>query len=295
MRDTFWHPPAEPRAPARQLESTSGPQAAETEPADPARVTARTEPPTHVVDAYQRGDFTTISAAIKTSPARDRILVRPGLYQEGLVIDKPLEILGDGPAADIQIQARGANAVLFKATIGRIANLTLRQAAAKASGTAWTSPRDAWTWKAATSPVRSLACVAIHDGADPRLRRNTIHDGKQPASTSMTRGWGHSKTTTSPPTPTRAWRSRPAATPRCAATPSTTASRTASSSGTRGWGYSKTTTSPPSPMGVEIETGGNPTLRRNPIHDSKSSGVYVQDGGLGTRKTTRSPPTPPPV
>lgn len=26
---------------------------------------------------------------------------------------------------------------------------------------------------------QSLTCVAIHDGADPRLRRNRIHDGKQ--------------------------------------------------------------------------------------------------------------------
>ena len=26
---------------------------------------------------------------------------------------------------------------------------------------------------------QSLACVAIHDGADPRLRRNTIHDGNE--------------------------------------------------------------------------------------------------------------------
>ena len=44
---------------------------------------------------------------------------------------------------------------------------------------------------------------------------------RQAASTSMTRDWGPSKTTTSPPTPTPAWRSAPAATPRCAATGST--------------------------------------------------------------------------
>ena len=33
---------------------------------------------------------------------------------------------------------------------------------------------------------------------------------------------------------------------------------------------------------MTIATGGNPTLRRNRIHDGKSSGVYVLDGGLGT-------------
>ena len=49
-------------------------------------------------------------------------------HQEGLVVDKPLEILGDGPGYEIEIRARGANALLFRANIGRVANLTLRQA-----------------------------------------------------------------------------------------------------------------------------------------------------------------------
>ncbi len=33
---------------------------------------------------------------------------------------------------------------------------------------------------------------------------------------------------------------------------------------------------------MEINTGGNPTLRRNQIHDNKQSGVFVYDDGLGT-------------
>ena len=33
---------------------------------------------------------------------------------------------------------------------------------------------------------------------------------------------------------------------------------------------------------MEIETGGNPTLRGNQIHDNKRSGVFVHDSGLGT-------------
>ena len=31
-----------------------------------------------------------------------------------------------------------------------------------------------------------------------------------------------------------------------------------------------------------MKTGGNPTLRRNTIHDGKHAGVLVYDGGLGT-------------
>ena len=61
----------------------------------------RTEPPTHVVDAYHRGDFVSVRAAIEAASPGDRILVRPGLYEESLVVDKPLEIIGDGPVEDI--------------------------------------------------------------------------------------------------------------------------------------------------------------------------------------------------
>ncbi len=35
--------------------------------------------------------------------------LRPGLYPESLVIDKPLKILGGGPGADIQVHARDAH------------------------------------------------------------------------------------------------------------------------------------------------------------------------------------------
>ena len=54
----------------------------------------KTEPLTCVVDPLHRGDYTTITEAIKAANPGDRILIRPGLYLEGLVIDKPLEIIG---------------------------------------------------------------------------------------------------------------------------------------------------------------------------------------------------------
>ena len=124
MRDTFWHPPASPSAPARNPRTIAGPLTAGTPSPARAPAAARNEPPTHVVDPYHRGDFTTISLAIKAAAPGDRILVRPGLYTEPLVIDKPLEILGDGPVADIQVHVRDTHAVAFRASIG---NPTLRR------------------------------------------------------------------------------------------------------------------------------------------------------------------------
>ena len=135
-------------------------------------------PPTRIVDPMGRADHITISEAIREANSGDRILVRPGLYQEGLVIDKPLEIIGDGDLEDIVVQAVGANAILFKTTMGRVANITLRQ-------------MDTGEWncvKAAQGRLfledcdissHGLACVAISGGADPRLLRNRIHNGRQ--------------------------------------------------------------------------------------------------------------------
>ena len=68
MRDTFWQLPAVPVAAASGSAAPKGSSAARGEAAmagaGPPENTARTEPPTHVVDAYQRGDFATVSEAI---------------------------------------------------------------------------------------------------------------------------------------------------------------------------------------------------------------------------------------
>ena len=77
-------------------------EASEQEVSEPAREMgeaarksiARTEPPTRVVDQMHRGDHTSITEAIKAAKSGDRILVRHGLYKEGLIMDKPIEIMG---------------------------------------------------------------------------------------------------------------------------------------------------------------------------------------------------------
>jgi F-box protein 11 len=142
------------------------------------RPTAKTEPPIRVVDQMHHGDHLTITEAIEAANPGDRILVRPGLYSEWLVIDKPgLEIIGDGNLNDVVVQAVGMGALLFKTTMGKVANLTLRQM----GGGDWNCVNIAQgrlELDGCDITSQSLMCVAIHSGADPRLRRNRIHDGK---------------------------------------------------------------------------------------------------------------------
>ena len=179
MRDTFWQPPPAPTRPAGRAQAVGQPAGSAEQEDDAGKVTAKTEPPTHVVDPWQRGDFATVGAAIEAARPGDRILVRPGLYEEGLVVDKPLEILGDGPASDIEIRTRDANVLVFKASIGRVSNLTLRQAGGKAKRFGVNIAQGRLDLEGCDIASQGLACVAIRNGADPRLRRNRIHDGKE--------------------------------------------------------------------------------------------------------------------
>ena len=172
LRKSLWSRNPAPASPHQQIEPEVELEETTVEPE------VDTGPPTRIVDPMGRADHITISEAIKEAASGDRILVRPGLYQETLVIDKPLEIIGHGDLEDIVVQAVGANAVLFKTTMGRVANLTLRQL----SGGEWfcvNAAQGRLFLEDCDITSRSLACVAISGGADPRLRRNRIHGGKE--------------------------------------------------------------------------------------------------------------------
>jgi hypothetical protein len=76
-----------------------------------------------VVSARGRGDFRSIGAAVDRARSGDVILVRSGIYLEGLVIDKDLTIEADG---DVRIDGRDRAAVLVKGAAVTLRNLTLR-------------------------------------------------------------------------------------------------------------------------------------------------------------------------
>ena len=284
MRDTFWQPSPVPAWPVDERGQQREAVAERAERASAGgRLMVKTEPPTHVVDAWHRGDFTTVSVAIKAAKPGDRIVVRPGLYEEGLVVDKPLEILGDGPVADIEIRARGADALLFKASIGRIANLTLHQAGGEGDWYGVNITQGRLDLEGCDISSQSLACVAIRNGADPRLRRNKIHDGEEDGVLVYDEGLGTLEDND--------------------ITANTLAGVEITTGGNptlrrnqihdnkedgvyvydSGLGTLEDNDITANTLaGVEITAGGNPTLRNNQIHDGKANGVYVYDSGLGT-------------
>jgi parallel beta-helix repeat protein len=169
--------PAAVNIPQAIIEHTQT-EAAHEESSRRARIsTERNEPPTHVVDQMGRGNFTTISKAITAAKNGDRILVRPGLYKEALVVKKVLEIIGEGSVEDIVVEARSKTVLSFQAAFGRVVNLTLRQTGGEDyySVDMWQGRLDL---EGCDISSQSHCCVGIQGSADPRLRRNRIHNGK---------------------------------------------------------------------------------------------------------------------
>ena len=169
-------PPGRPSRPRRRSAPTdSAPSAPVFEQTSPS---SRNEPTTVTVDGMGRGDYTSLVDAVKAADPGTRILVRPGLYTGGIVLDRPLEIVGDGPLSEIELVATGSDVILFKTTMGRVSGLTLRQR----GGGMWYAvdiTQGRLHLDGCDISSESLACIGVHGGADPMVRGNRIHDGKR--------------------------------------------------------------------------------------------------------------------
>src|SRR5258708_10905246 len=106
-----------------------GPILKNSKPSSTAQLMERTSAdpqPMFSVSPDGSADFTDITSAVRKAPTGSRILVRPGRYQEGIILEKPLEIVGDGSRQDIVIENPDTHCVLMQASHGAVRGLTLR-------------------------------------------------------------------------------------------------------------------------------------------------------------------------
>ncbi len=137
---------------------------------------------TLVVSASGDGQHQTISAAVLAATPGARILVRPGVYRESVIIDKAVEIVGDGPAGAMVVEAAGGNCLTVATPGAVVRGLTLRQQNGAAG-------QEYFGVEIVQGPFRmeecditsdSRSCIAIHgQSAHPIIRRCTIHDGQR--------------------------------------------------------------------------------------------------------------------
>lgn len=142
---------------------------------------ARAGPSTRVVDPGGRGDFITLVAAVLEAGPGDRIVVRPGVYEGGIQLHYPLEILGDGEAASIQIRADGAPVLVFAAgdQDARIANLTLRQTGMAADWPAVAVTQGRLELADCDLSSTKSTCVEVTGRASLRLHGSKIHHSRK--------------------------------------------------------------------------------------------------------------------
>ncbi|CCG09408.1 Serine/threonine protein kinase [Pararhodospirillum photometricum DSM 122] len=125
-----------------------------------------------------RGDYTSITEAVKAAAPGTRILVAPGLYRESITLDKPLELIGNGERDDIIIEATDAETLIFDTNIGLVRNLTLRSVMRNIKSYCVWIRQGRLELDACDLSSDSLACLAVENNAAPWVRRNRIHDGK---------------------------------------------------------------------------------------------------------------------
>lgn len=137
-----------------------------------------------IVSRDGQGDHTTISAAIHAARPGDRILVRPGTYQEGVLIDKPLDIIGDGELEQIVVNL--IEPLELRASRARVQGLTLRgmiadQGSGMMSDSAVYVPQGSLILIACdiTHTTETCACIGVEGSrASISVRWCRLHDSR---------------------------------------------------------------------------------------------------------------------
>ena len=113
--------PAKTPTPAVKAAAATPPPPKATTPPTPAKT------PVLTVAPDGKGDFHTIKAAVAAAKPGTRIEIRPGRYRGGVIIDKPLDLIGVGNRAGILWETSREHLILWRAASGKIENMTLQQ------------------------------------------------------------------------------------------------------------------------------------------------------------------------
>lgn len=79
-----------------------------------------------IVTANDSGHFTSISEALQKTPPNSRLLVREGLYNESIIIDRNVEIIGDGALENIIVRSINSSAIVMQTDKAIVHGLTLQ-------------------------------------------------------------------------------------------------------------------------------------------------------------------------
>lgn len=138
--------------------------------------------PEIIVDSSGSGysHYKTISEAIKNAQPNTRIRVRPGVYKESIVIDKPVEIIGKGSVKDIVIESIESSCILMQTDQATVKGLTLRcqVESEEPKYSAVDIPQGQLILENCDITSDSFVCINIYGSqSNPVIRNCRIHDG----------------------------------------------------------------------------------------------------------------------
>ena len=238
-----------------------------------------------VVAALGEADYRTIGAALTAAKPGDRIMVRPGVYRESLVLVKPVEIAGDGSRDEILLVSGDEACLLIRTDNARVRGLTLRRGPGDSTYSTIEIERGSGlVVEECDISSDSRSCIAIHgSGSFAVIRRCDIHDGEESGVYvhDNARGmiedcdiWGNTLAgvvTESGGNPTVRG---------CRIHDGQAGGVFALDNG-RGT-FTDCDIFANALAGVEVKTGSDPTMRNCRIYSSKTGGVFAQENGRGT-------------
>ncbi|BAY92133.1 MULTISPECIES: right-handed parallel beta-helix repeat-containing protein [unclassified Tolypothrix] len=241
---------------------------------------------TLTVSSNGLGDYKTISEAIKNAQPGNQILVNPGFYQESLIIDKPLKIIGDGPVSNIVIESANSNCIVMQTDKAEVRGLTLRGVAGKKNNNffAVDIPQGQLILAECDITSDSLSCVSVIGAtANPIIQQCKIHDSVQAGIFFQK----NSRGTVQDCDIFGNGLSGIAIKDHSSAMIQRCKFHDGKQGGVLVYEDGQATVEDCEILGhdlsgIEIRTNGNAVIQRCKINQNKGRGVYVHDGGLGT-------------
>jgi len=252
-----------PETPAKQPPDTIRPPVQPASPSLPIKPVEPTKPVEPEEPVVGPGGFSTLPDAMRAAKPGQTIRVKPGTYKGSTVIDKKVNIEGDGSRGAIILES-DAGPVLTLSGNTVVSGLTIRYTggsqtdAVKVTGGSPTLKNCAITSTAAAAAPTWSACIAV-DGGSPTITGNACSRSKGMGI--LARG-GRPKISGNTCTGCAiygAW----------------------FTDGAKG-DFENNTVTGNGKSGIGIKSGAAPLIRNNTISNNTENGIFVYQGGNGT-------------
>lgn len=148
-------------------------------PAAASGIRSKSQTSSFIVAADGNGDFTSIGEAIRNAAPNSCLLVREGLYEESLVLDKTIEIIGDGAAENIIVSSANSSPVVMRTDKALMRGLTLQGRGTRNGKSFFAVEISGGELALENCDITSdsLSGVAVYGaGANPLIKNCRIHD-----------------------------------------------------------------------------------------------------------------------